>query len=197
MMRKIFALVAIGFALGLASEVSVSATEMTQAAAPALPVVEVVTQPVVDAPQAEVPQVSADGLVATPAVDLRPDILPTTTAIVSISMQQLVVMSKKGDIIAFAPIVTGWKDKWDTTQGIFNVTQKCQNKALVAGHTSVYWLRFHKGEGLHDALWREPEEFGGATYLTDGSHGCVNVPFDTMATVYAAMEVGDVVIVQP
>lgn len=38
----------------------------------------------------------------------------------------------------------------------------------------TYWMPFNGGIGLHDANWRN--SFGGNIYLSNGSHGCVNLP---------------------
>ena len=49
------------------------------------------------------------------------------------------------------------------------------------------------GEGLHDATWRS--EFGGEIYKTNGSHGCVNLPFHSAELMYPELYVGYPVIV--
>lgn len=51
-----------------------------------------------------------------------------------------------------------------------------------------YWMAVYRGYGLHDATWRS--EFGGDIYLTDGSHGCVNLPKDIAAQLYEYVEIG-------
>ena len=43
-------------------------------------------------------------------------------------------------------------------------------------------MRFNQGIGMHDASWRV--YFGGKIYLTSGSHGCVNMPYDAAAQMY-------------
>ena len=45
-----------------------------------------------------------------------------------------------------------------------------------------YWMPFNGNVGLHDATWRK--SFGGDIYLTSGSHGCVNLPFDKAREIY-------------
>jgi len=37
-----------------------------------------------------------------------------------------------------------------------------------------YWMPFDRNIVLHDAPWRN--EFGKNIYLTNGSHGCINMP---------------------
>ena len=56
-----------------------------------------------------------------------------------------------------------------------------------------YWMAFYNHYGLHDATWRR--EFGGDIYLTDGSHGCVNLPKDKAGELFELVEVGTPVIV--
>ncbi|MCD7894027.1 MAG: L,D-transpeptidase/peptidoglycan binding protein [Erysipelotrichaceae bacterium] len=46
-----------------------------------------------------------------------------------------------------------------------------------------YWMAFNGGIGLHDASWRS--SFGGSIYLTNGSHGCVNLPVSKAAELYS------------
>lgn len=46
----------------------------------------------------------------------------------------------------------------------------------------TYWMPFNGGIGLHDATWRS--SFGGNIYLTDGSHGCINLPLEAAKHIY-------------
>ena len=52
-------------------------------------------------------------------------------------------------------------------------------------------MPYNRGEGLHDATWRQ--EFGGEIYKNNGSHGCINMPLDIAEKVYNAVSVGTVV----
>lgn len=55
-----------------------------------------------------------------------------------------------------------------------------------------YWMCFLGTEyGLHDATWRYDEEFGGDTYLWNGSHGCINLPHDAAGELYSLIHVGE------
>ncbi|MDO4454679.1 MAG: peptidoglycan binding domain-containing protein [Eubacteriales bacterium] len=45
-----------------------------------------------------------------------------------------------------------------------------------------YWMPFNGGVGLHDASWRT--DFGGQIYISNGSHGCVNLPSDKAKMIY-------------
>ena len=54
--------------------------------------------------------------------------------------------------------------------------------------TSVtYWMPFNGGVGIHDLSKRT--SFGGDIYLYNGSHGCINTPFDAVRTIYENIEV--------
>ena len=46
---------------------------------------------------------------------------------------------------------------------------------------------------FHDADWRY--SFGGEIYLTNGSHGCVNLPPAAAAELFQITQVGDPVVV--
>lgn len=49
-----------------------------------------------------------------------------------------------------------------------------------------YWMPFDGGIGFHDAPWRG--EFGGDIYLTNGSHGCINLPPENAAVLYSIID---------
>lgn len=58
----------------------------------------------------------------------------------------------------------------------------------------TYWMPFiGDSVALHDADWRD--SFGGDIYLTNGSHGCVNLPPDKASELYGMVGVGTVVVV--
>ena len=52
-----------------------------------------------------------------------------------------------------------------------------------------YWIAF-KGHsfGFHDASWRS--KFGGTIYKTNGSHGCVNMPYSKVKQLYNMVAIG-------
>jgi hypothetical protein len=58
-----------------------------------------------------------------------------------------------------------------------------------------YWLPFDGSVGFHDASW-QTFPFGSAQYQTDGSHGCVHLPTDFIAWLYAWAPVGTTVTVE-
>ena len=81
-----------------------------------------------------------------------------------------------------------------TPVGEFEVT-KIDGSSILSGPTweerVEYWIGFdptgvHKG--FHDASWRS--EFGGDIYLTDPSHGCINMPTNMVARLWGLVHLG-------
>ena len=56
-----------------------------------------------------------------------------------------------------------------------------------------YWMTIAGNVVIHDASMLS--EFVVNLYLWEGSHGCVNVPYDKAAEIYANIEVGMPVVV--
>lgn len=78
-----------------------------------------------------------------------------------------------------------------TPPGVFGLTYKTTN-AVLRGEdyeTPVsYWMPFNGNVGMHDATWRR--SFGGDIYLTNGSHGCINLPYSKAKEIYGYMSNG-------
>lgn len=78
-----------------------------------------------------------------------------------------------------------------TPYGVFGLTYKTTNAVLRGDNYETpvsYWMPFHGNFGMHDATWRT--EFGGDIYLTNGSHGCLNLPLDKAAAIYGYVSTG-------
>ena len=105
---------------------------------------------------------------------------------VSIDKQYMWV-HKNGKIILESPVVTGKPSSgYDTPTGAFIVFTKQEHASLYGPgyETEVdYWIAFSYAIGFHDAYWQD--EFGGDVYLTDGSHGCVNMPHEAVEQLYS------------
>lgn len=124
--------------------------------------------------------------------------------VVDISDQRLYAF-ENGELVYTTPITSG-KRGFSTVQGDFSVKSKKTNVTLNSPFKNItyklhvdYWIQFHGKYGIHDACnsrscWRK--EFGGQDYLTKGSHGCVNTPYEAMAWVYEWVEPGTAVRVQ-
>ena len=54
-------------------------------------------------------------------------------------------------------------------------------------------MPFNGNVGMHDASWRS--EFGGELYVTNGSHGCINLPTEKAAKIFETVEKGEAVFV--
>ena len=109
---------------------------------------------------------------------------------------------KDGKLVVESPVVTGkpTADR-ETKIGLYTIVSRETERYLgtyeVQGYSSFvhYWMPFNGGQGLHDATWRDDSEFGGSTYKTNGSHGCVNLPLDVAKTIYENSHTGYPVIV--
>ena len=91
-----------------------------------------------------------------------------------------------GQLILEDDIISGNPNKYQNTPGgFYEIYGMRQNVVLTgpgyASHVD-YWMPFNGEIGLHDAYWQS--KFGGNLYLTRGSHGCVNLPFNTAQTIY-------------
>ena len=78
-----------------------------------------------------------------------------------------------------------------TPVGFFHVYNKRYHTILRGANYASYvnyWLGVNKGIGIHDAPWRK--NFGEEIYKTNGSHGCINSPYDEMEDLYNLVEVG-------
>lgn len=97
-----------------------------------------------------------------------------------------------GQVVLETDFVSGdMSNGSETPQGIFGITYKTTNVVLRgADYESPvsYWMPYFGNYGMHDATWRDV--FGGDIYLTDGSHGCINLPLDMAEVIYLYMSKG-------
>ena len=111
---------------------------------------------------------------------------------------QRMVFYKDGYPIVDTPVVTGTPGNTDTATptGCFAI-DAMQSPAVLTGdgyQTNVsFWMPFCGNVGIHDAAWRS--EFGGTIYFSNGSHGCVNAPYDKVQQIYNNIDIGAPVIV--
>lgn len=103
---------------------------------------------------------------------------------------------KNGKLIVETDFVSGNSAKgYDTPAGIYGITYT-EKDAVLKGEdyrTPVsFWMPFNGGIGLHDATWRN--KFGGTIYKTNGSHGCVNLPYNAAKTIFENIKKNDPVI---
>lgn len=131
-----------------------------------------------------------------------------TFVVVDISNQEL-KLYRDNEIVLTTPVVTG-KPSSPSDQGIFEIYNISGPRYLIGPNYKTYvdvMMKYNGGEGLHDAQyhqhedgykhgWRDVSEFGGETYLTDGSHGCINMLHDDVMTVREHVEIGTKVLVK-
>ncbi len=101
-----------------------------------------------------------------------------------------------GVLITEGPMVSGNADsKHATPPGIYSLTYKEKNATLRGENYAApvsYWMPFNGDIGIHDATWRS--KFGGQIYITDGSHGCINTPYDVASKIFEYITQGTPVI---
>lgn len=130
---------------------------------------------------------------------------PTRFIDVDISDQHAIFFDSDGSVIWEADVVTGQPNlNRSTTQGTWTITNKQSPSTLVGPNDEsgnpqwVSHVDFWMGVvgnlmGFHNAPWRSA--FGGDIYLTNGSHGCINLSYDDAEKLYSLCNVGDVVII--
>lgn len=109
---------------------------------------------------------------------------------------------KNGKLIVETDVVTGNNDgSHDTPKGVWYVLYKDSPATLVGENDEyrtevTYWLPItYSGVGIHDSSWRGSDEYGGDTYTYNGSHGCINTPYDKVETIYKNIDAGTPVVV--
>ncbi|HIS25409.1 MAG TPA: L,D-transpeptidase/peptidoglycan binding protein [Candidatus Pullilachnospira intestinigallinarum] len=112
-----------------------------------------------------------------------------------------------GELVVESPVVTGCVNKGTETPrgGVWKVKSKTspytmKGKPDENGEPSyienvTYWIPFTEDFtiGFHDLASRKA--FGGNIYITNGSHGCVNMPLDAVAKIYDVVAYGFPVVV--
>lgn len=112
--------------------------------------------------------------------------------------QQRMWCYKDGVCIVDTPVVTGNPNKdCATPSGSVWAIDAMKRDAILEGEGYEapvdYWMPFNGDVGIHDL--KERGAFGGTIYLTNGSHGCVNTPYDAVQRIYEAVNIGTPVIV--
>lgn len=95
-----------------------------------------------------------------------------------------------GKVVLSSDVVTGINN--GTPLGHYKVRNKARNVTLKGkDYTSYvnYWISFiGSSYGMHDASWRN--SFGGTIYKYNGSHGCVNMPYYKVKSLYNMVSIG-------
>jgi hypothetical protein len=101
-----------------------------------------------------------------------------------------------GQLFLETDVISG-KPKTPTPKGVFYVWKKDRNATLTGEDYATpvdYWLPVDwDGVGIHDSPWQS--NYGGSSYLTSGSHGCINTPPTIMSKIYDQIETGIPVVI--
>lgn len=104
---------------------------------------------------------------------------------------------KNGNLVVDSDFVSGNVSKdYTTPTGAYAVTYTERDAVLKGpGYASPvdFWMPFNGGVGMHDATWRS--KFGGTIYKTNGSHGCINLPYSAAQKIFENLKKGDPVLV--
>ena len=105
---------------------------------------------------------------------------------------QMLYYYQNGELKIETPVVTGNTSlRRGTPSGTNFVYNKERNRILRgADYASPvkYWIPVKGAIGIHDASWRS--KYGGEIYKTNGSHGCINTPFNEVSKLYDMVEIG-------
>ncbi len=111
-----------------------------------------------------------------------------------------------GSVALESDVVTGLPNgERDTPTGVYSILYTERDSTLKGeidpdtGKPSYetpvdFWMPFTwQGHGFHDATWQS--SFGGSRYKSNGSHGCVNMPYDKASELFDMISAGTPVIV--
>lgn len=108
---------------------------------------------------------------------------------ISIKKQKLTYY-EKNKVVFEADVTTGYNNA--TKTGNFKVNSKVKGTVLATKNYRTYvnyWMGYDGNRyGIHDAPWRK--KFGGKEYLTNGSHGCVNIETKNAKKLFNMIEIG-------
>lgn len=139
------------------------------------------------------------------AGELLPPIspLPDVYQLIHVSLvKQMMYIYEDNELILSTPITSG-RNNFETIRGTFRVYTKQRGKTMKSPFPDEpyelwvdYWLGFSGAYGIHDACnttdcWRT--KFGGGSYVYNGSHGCVNTPYNAVRFIYNWAKVGTTV----
>ena len=173
------------------------------------PSLEPTPEPTTDPVVAPTPSEDATPTPTLPPVVPTPTPAPTPGAqgkviVVSLATQSLTAY-ENDKVVATTVVATG-RPALPTLTGTFHIKAKYTPYQFISPwpKSSPYWyasawvkyamLYEDGGYFIHDAPWRTV--YGPGANLTNGTHGCVNVPLSTMSFLYKWASVGTTVIVQ-
>ena len=113
-------------------------------------------------------------------------------------MKQTMYFYKDGKQVLETPVVTGNVARGMATpsNGVWYIDRMNHHYTMVGADYVAYcdyWMAFNGGIGIHDLASRTA--YGGDIYLTAGSHGCVNTPYEMAKKIFENVEIGTRVVV--
>lgn len=105
---------------------------------------------------------------------------------------------KDGQLVVETPIISGnHSNGYDTPSGgVWAIDAKQRDRHFQRYNADVtFWLPFNDQIGIHDASWRSAAAYSKNTYLTGGSHGCINTPYDAAEKIFNTVDIGYPVVV--
>jgi lipoprotein-anchoring transpeptidase ErfK/SrfK len=132
--------------------------------------------------------------------------LPDAYQLIHVSLaKQMMYVYEDNELILSTPITSG-RNNFETIRGTFRIYTKQRGKIMKSPFPEEeyelwvdYWMWFSGAYGIHDACnstdcWRT--KFGGGGYVYNGSHGCVNTPYNAVRFIYNWAKVGTTVYVR-
>ena len=107
-------------------------------------------------------------------------------------LKQTLYVYIDGKVELETPVVTGDTSRgYKTPGGLYCIDNRVYDTQLVGPTWDLHvnmWMGFNGSIGMHDAPWRW--EYGGDIYTYNGSHGCVNLPYEAAMKAIAICDVG-------
>lgn len=131
------------------------------------------------------------------AMDRKENDIGGTYVEICLSLQEMWCY-QDGYLVVDTPVVTGNPNKGNATPSgsVWAIDAKMTDYVLRGeGYEAPvdFWMPFDGDVGIHDMQNRY--YFGGTIYLSNGSHGCVNTPYEAAKTIYSIVSIGTPVIV--
>ena len=107
-------------------------------------------------------------------------------------LEQTLYVYIDGKVELETPVVTGnLALGYKTPGGLYCIDNRVYDTQLVGPTWDLHvnmWMGFNGSIGMHDAPWRW--EYGGDIYTYNGSHGCVNIPYEQAMEAIGICETG-------
>lgn len=103
-----------------------------------------------------------------------------------------------GELFVDTDIVSGLATETRATPpGVFCILDKLKDHTMKGSYGSSFANYVmpvaYNGICIHDSSWRD--DYGGDIWLTDGSHGCINTPYDAVKRIFENIDTGTPVII--